>query len=172
MKQPPLRLLAAAAVMLAIAGSHLPAAAQYVWLDEKGTRQYSDMPPPPSVPASRILKQPGKAVAPASGPAAGSSDGKPASAPAPAGEMSIAEKNAEFKKRRMEQAEKEKKAAEEARLAAEKAKNCERARDYQRVLDAGERVARIDKNGERAFLTDEQRAQESRDARRVLEGCK
>ena len=23
------------------------AAAQYVWLDEKGTKQFSDMPPPP-----------------------------------------------------------------------------------------------------------------------------
>lgn len=38
----------------------LPALAQYAWLDARGVRQFSDRPPPPSVPDHRILKAPGK----------------------------------------------------------------------------------------------------------------
>ena len=165
MKRAPLLnfLAATLAISLLFPGT---AAAQYVWLDEKGTKQFSDMPPPPSVPRSRILKQPG--AAPASVPQDASEE-KPAAAKA---EPTIAEKNAEFRKRKAEQAEKEKKAADEAARAAENAKNCERARDFQRTLDSGERIVRTDKAGERSFLSDEQRAQESRDNRRVLADCK
>lgn len=158
-----LKHLAAATVMLTAAAAHLPACAQYVWLDDKGTKQYSDMPPPASVPASRIIKQPGKWTPPAT------ADEKPAAA---SGGMSVAEQNADFKKRQAERAEKEAKAAEEARQAADKAKNCERARNYQRLLDSGERINQTDKSGERTFLTDEQRAQELRDVKRMLEQCK
>jgi hypothetical protein len=163
-------LLTATAAMMAL---HLPGAAlaQYVWIDEKGTKQFSDMPPPSSVPASRILKQPGIRTTPSA--TTPESAGLPENPPAAAKtELSTAEKNAEYRKRKTEQAEKEKKAAEESKLAADRAKNCERARDYQRTLETGERISRTDKNGERSFLTDEQRAQEVRDARRVLEDCK
>ena len=37
-------------------------AAQYVWLNDKGVKQYSDMPPPAAVPNQRILKSPGPAT--------------------------------------------------------------------------------------------------------------
>jgi hypothetical protein len=148
------------------------AIAQYVWIDETGLRQYSDRPPPSSVPVARILKQPGspaRSVAAADGasPAAAAPVAKEASAP-----MTIAERNADFQRRRAEQAEKEKKAADEVRQAADRKKNCERARDFQRVLDSGERISRMDKSGERTFLTDEQRAQEGRDNRQALQDCK
>ena len=36
------------------------AMAQYIWLDEKGTKQFSDTPPPASVPKNRIIKEPGR----------------------------------------------------------------------------------------------------------------
>ncbi len=157
--------LAATLITLGFSGAVF---AQYVWLDEKGTKQFSDMPPPASVPANRILKQPGLR------PAADVPNDEPALTEKPAAktEMSIAEKNAEFRKRHAEQAEKEKKAAEEARQAAEKAKYCDQAREYSRALQSGERISRRDKNGERSFLTDEQRAQEARDTRRILDDCK
>ena len=157
--------LAAAAVTALIP---LAVSAQYVWIDEKGTKQFSDMPPPASVPSNRILKQPGGAPATKASPEA--SDEK-STAPART-EPTLAEKNADFRTRKAEQAEKEKKAAEEAAKSAEKAKNCERAREYQRSLDSGERLVSYDKNGERSYLSDEQRAQESRDNRRVLDDCK
>jgi hypothetical protein len=137
----------------------------YVWFDEKGIKQYSDMPPPVSVPTSRILKHPG-ASSPAA-PTAAEADTTPATASATA-----AEKNAEFRKRKLEQAEKEKKATEETKLAADKTRYCERAQEYSKALDSGERISRTDKNGERSFLTDEQRAHEQRDTRRMLEDCK
>jgi hypothetical protein len=150
-----------ALLCVGIAGA---AHAQYVWLDEKGVKQFSDMPPPSSIPASRILKQPGVSM-PAAAPVASSSpEAKP--------QVTTAEKNAEFRKRQTERAEKEKKAAEEAKVASEKARNCERAQEYHRALESGERISRTDKNGERSFLSDEQRAREVRESRRVLDECK
>ncbi|MFS2019205.1 DUF4124 domain-containing protein, partial [Massilia sp. CT11-108] len=35
-----------------------PAYAQYSWIDDHGTRVFSDRPPPPGTPPSRILKTP------------------------------------------------------------------------------------------------------------------
>lgn len=153
-----------AAALLAASCATAPAFAQFVWLDSNGIKQYSDRPPPASVPASRILKQPG-------GAAPSEPDAVPASAPSKA-PPTIAEREADFRRRHAEQAEKDKKAAEQARLARENAQNCERARDYRSTLESGERIVRTDKNGERVFLTDEQRAQELREAQQMLKDCK
>lgn len=155
--------LAACAVLVALG---VPAAAQYVWLDEKGVKQYSDMPPPASVPASRILKQPGT-PAPASQPAQQETADTPSSKSAP----TLAEQNAAFKKRQQDVADKEKKATEQSRLAAEKAKNCDRARAYLRSLESGERIVHANQNGEREFLSDQQRSAEMRDVREALANC-
>jgi hypothetical protein len=152
--------------------------AQYVWLDEKGVKQFSDRPPPSSVPVNRILKEPGGAARSAarSDATANEKADNSSSAPsAPAKDkapMTTAEKNADFQKRRAEQAEKEKKAEEQARAVAEKARNCERADSYQRVLESGERVVRTDRSGERMHITDEQRAREINDNKRLLQDCK
>jgi hypothetical protein len=151
------------------------ASAQYVWINEKGVKQYSDMPPPASIPTNKILKHPGGIPALASsGPqaeqaAASDSDTTPEKAKQP---LTTAEKNAEFQKRKLEQAEKDKKAAEQQQQTAEKAKNCERAQAYQRSLESGERLARTDKNGERYYLSDQQRSQETQENRRILDSCK
>ena len=120
---------------LTLLGFTAVASAQYIWLDEKGGKQYSDMPPPASVPKDRILKQPGRPyLAPQSSSdngdnAAGKSAASADKASAP---MTLAEKNAEFNKRKAKQAEQEAKAAEEAKNAANKAKNCDNARSYYR----------------------------------------
>jgi hypothetical protein len=146
--------------------------AQYIWLNERGVKQYSDMPPPASVPQSRILKQPGgisPATAQKDAAVAETVENSPEKDKAP---MTIAEKNADFQKRRAEQAEKEKKAQEQAKDAAAKAKNCERASEYHQVLASRQRVVRTDKNGERSFMTDEQRERELREAKSILEGCR
>jgi hypothetical protein len=142
-----------------LAGACSGALAQHVWLDDKGVKQYSDMPPPAGTPASRVLRSPGPRAA-AAVPA------EPAAAP------SVAERNAAFEKRRIEQAEREAKESEQARVAADNARNCEQARRYERTLASGQRIATLDKNGERAFLSDQQRAQETATAQRVLAQCK
>jgi hypothetical protein len=149
------------------------ALAQYVWLDEKGVKQFSDMPPPAGVPANRSLKQPGGATVKA-GPTASDeapdASAKPAAAPkAP---PTAAEQNAEFRKRRAEQAEKDKKAADLAKQDAAKAVNCERTRAYQRNLESGERISHTDANGERVYMSDEQRERELHEASRMLADCK
>ncbi|MDP3843090.1 MAG: DUF4124 domain-containing protein [Oxalobacteraceae bacterium] len=148
------------------------ALAQYVWLDDKGGKQYSDMPPPIAVPNSRILKFPGAASrAQAQGAVSAGSDNTETTAKAKL-PMTTAEKNADFQKRRMEQAEKDQKSADEAQNAADKSKNCERASAYQKALDSGQRISRQEKDGQRAYLSDAQRAQESRDTKRILSECK
>ncbi len=161
--------------------------AQFVWMDDKGVRQYSDRPPPPSVPRSRIIKSPANAAplaviessptaspdnaiaAPASATAAGTTASAPVKNTAP---LTTAERNADYTKRKMDEAEKEKKAAEAIKLAADRKTNCERTQSYSRSLQDGTRLANTDKNGERSYMSDEQRAQEIRNAQRVLAGCK
>jgi len=163
--------IAATLIMMSFA---LVASAQYVWLDEKGSKQYSDMPPPASIPQKNILKQPGRGYV-SSPPPSESTDNSAKDAAtddkakAP---MTTAEKNADFQKRKAKQAEDEAKAAAEAKHAAAKAKACENARNYSQSLSSGQRIATTDKSGERSFLTDEQRAKELREAREVLNECK
>lgn len=163
-----------AAALLCTLGFSSVAYAQYVWLNERGIKQYSDMPPPASVPKNRILKEPGSSSsASANVPAESAAEGSPdATAEKEKLPLTTAEKNADFQKRRAEQAEKEKKSAEEAQREADKAKHCEQARAYQRALESGERLARTDKNGERYFVNDDQRAKEAQDTRRILDACK
>ena len=167
------------AAALALLSLTTAASAQYVWLDDKGVKQFSDMPPPAVTPKNRILKDPGTALRSAPQATTGDAPDKPensangASAPNKAQlPMTTAEKNADFQKRRIEQAEKEKKDAEKAKLEADKTQNCELARAYNRNLESGVRLGGTDKNGERYILNDEQRAQESRDNKRILDACK
>ncbi|MFZ6721056.1 DUF4124 domain-containing protein [Undibacterium sp. Ji49W] len=146
--------------------------AQYVWLDEKGNKQFSDKPPPISVPKNKIIKAPNMSGKPA--PAA---DAAPASAAADDASkltkpVTTASKNEDYNKRKAEQAEKDKKAEDEKQSAAAKAKNCERARTYQQNLESGARVANVDKNGERNFMDDTQRNQELADVKKTLADCK
>ncbi|MGB7480317.1 MAG: DUF4124 domain-containing protein [Burkholderiaceae bacterium] len=143
------------------------AGAQYVWVDGNGVRQYSDMPPPASVPTASILKAPNWTPSTQAAPDP-APDGTTAEKKAP---PTLAERNADFVKRRSEKAEQDKKAAEQARIAAQKAQSCERARQYQKTLESGVRLASTDKNGERVYLDDAARAKEQQATREVLKEC-
>lgn len=161
------------AALLAALSVATAACAQYIWLDEKGVRQYSDMPPGTSVPPNRILKAPAARTLPQAAPAPignkNENSEKARGAENPG--MTTAEKNADFQKRRMEKAEKEKKAAEEEKRAADKAANCERARSYIRSLTSGARNFTINERGGRTYMTDEQRLKEVEQTKSTLEGC-
>lgn len=158
------------------------AQAQYVWVDDKGVKQFSDRPPPPSVPVGKILKAPGQPYKTRAETAEGVDamlNPKKAAPPAPAapaadakkGPPTVAEQNAEFKKRQTERAEAEKKEAAEAENRRIKAENCAAARLHKAQLDSGERLTEPGKDGERAFITDAQRAERQEKARKALEGC-
>jgi type IV secretory pathway VirB10-like protein len=165
--------------LLALLAMPALAQAQYMWLDDKGLKQLSDQPPPPSVPQNRILKQPrgqgGNAAlpaAPAAAPAAGSAEAAPEGAEAKVKRPpTLAERNAEFAKRKAESQAAEQKAAQETAQQAERSANCDAARSNQAALNSGNRMTEYDKNGERSFLTDEQRAERAKRAQKTLANC-
>ena len=157
------------AVLLAASSLAL---AQYIWIDDKGVKQLSDRPPPASVPEKRILKAPGKAPfnlnAPEADPAANAPEAEPAAKRPP----TLAERNADFNKRKTEAAAAEKKAADEARQKADTAANCDAARKNQQALADGIRISNYDKNGERGVMSDQERAEMATKNQKVLAGCK
>jgi hypothetical protein len=175
MKQSWPRLLCAGALALTSLIS-LSAHAQYSWLDDKGARVFSDRPPPPDTPAERILKMPrgldprpaqleaAPATAPASPAAAGAAD--------KARPLTLAERDADFRKRAAQREADEKKAAQEASTKAASAENCAIAHESARAVNSGMRISRVDAKGETVFLTDEERAERLEHAQKVLKSCR
>ncbi len=175
------RLLAAAA-LFACAGL---AQAQFMWIDEKGNKQLSDQPPPSSIPLKNILKSPpglkqykyvavpaATASAAADTPASMQTAGAEGAPPAPKAPPTLAERNADFKKRAAERALAETKAKEEAAEQKARKDNCENAQSYKRSLDSGERIGETSASGERSFMSDEKRAAEQQRAKGIIDACK
>jgi hypothetical protein len=163
-----LRLVAGGALLLFAS----LAQAQYVWVDEKGIKQFSDRPPPPSVPDKNILKAPGQAPVTLV-PIAAATDAAPKAAPAPDPKAppTVAERNADYKKRAGEQAERDKKAAGEAAHKAAQAENCVNARKYQAQLASGDRIGTTEKNGERGYMDDAERARQTARTNKIVADC-
>jgi hypothetical protein len=171
------RILALVALVLALACA-TPAAAQWAWRDATGKMVFSDQPPPKSIPAKDILRQPATPAGPrydaaAAAPSDSAADGKAAAEPArPAAKPAsptLADREIESRRRQQQLAEAQKKAAEEEARKAQQAENCERLRNYQRALDEGMRMSRINSAGEREILDDEARAAESARTRSQIE---
>ena len=121
------------------------------WVDENGKVHYSDQPPPANVKAKTLRSTPGTPpLTSASGVAASS---------APPAVKTIAEREAELKKAQKAKKEAADKAAQEqARKDTENA-NCAAAQQSLRTLQDGMRMVEIDANGERSYISDEQRQQ-------------
>jgi len=164
------RILRGLAGALLLAASSL-AMAQYIWIDDKGVKQLSDRPPPPSVPEKRILKAPGKvpfnpnteAETPAAEPAPEAATKRP---------PTLAERNADYNKRKDEAAAAAKKAADEAQQKADIAANCDAARKNLQALADGVRMTNYDSKGERGIMGDAERAEMTKKNQKVLAGCK
>jgi hypothetical protein len=96
---------------------------------------------------------------------------KPAASPQ---QKSLAEREADFRKRQLDSAEARQK--EEAKAAEQSAQreDCERARTYLKSLQEGQRIAQVDpKTGERVFLDDANRPAEIARAQKVVDSnCK
>lgn len=165
------------------------AQAQFVWVAPNGTRHYSDQPPPPGTPPARILKAPGlptislqaphaqAATAPApkpAPPAAGVAAAPGAEQPAakPKGPPTLAEREADFRKRQKDKQEAELKAQEQARLEAAKAEHCAEVRKAKQMYDSGIRVAEVGQDGQKRYLTDAERAQRSARAGAMAAECR
>jgi hypothetical protein len=154
------------------------AQAQWLWLNEKGVKQFTDQPPPPGTPANRILKSPRGATVPAlqkdlATPSPSEDDAPAADAKAPPPKPTLAERNADFNRRQKEAAEKNAKAAEEAQRASEKVKYCAEAKNNIAMLESGMRVSEMGADGERSFMSDEGRAQKLQEHRNAFnKNCK
>lgn len=98
----------------------------------------------------------------------------PAAAPSASPQKSLAERDADFRKRQVEQQESAKKADEKNRDSADSSANCENARSYLSSLEGGMRVRRTDpKTGEFVYLQDSDRSAELERAKRAVESnCK
>jgi flagellar motility protein MotE (MotC chaperone) len=140
---------------LAFAGA--AAAQQYKWTDQSGRVQYGDTPP-----AGADVSSVRRAPPPPASEADATSD-EAQKAPA-----RYADKEAEFRKRRQDAEKEREKQAQARQEADEKRENCARAKENVRTLETG-RVARMDANGERHFLTDAQIAHESAKARQAVQ---
>ena len=166
------RLLAASA-LLALSAL---AQAQYMWIDAQGVKQFSDRAPPASVPLKAILKAPRDAASAATMPtdteatAASDAPAIPGAAPMPMPTM--AERNADYRKRVRENLEREQKDKAERIAKADRADNCARARSAQQSIDSGARIGIRDTSGERGFMSDAQRMVEAAKIDKVLAGCK
>ncbi len=141
-----------------------PAWAQiYTWTDKDGRTHYSDTPPKTGEvkvvsPARRTPPQTEPARAEAEKDAA-----QPATAP------SLADREAEFRKRRAEEAEAKAKAEAEAKRAQERGRACSQARAQLAALQSGQRVARFKEDGSGEILDDAQRVQETEKVQAYIE---
>jgi hypothetical protein len=150
-----------------------------MWIDERGYKQFSDRAPPVSVPLKNILKAPrgaasaaSVATAPTETDAAVPGDAGEAAKPKLAAAPTVADRNADYRKRAKENLEREQKEKDEQLAKADRFDNCERARSAKQSIDSGARIGIQDKNGERGFMSDEERVVESKKIDRVLAGCK
>ena len=152
-------LLALLTLLLAVASSG--AQAQYLWRDKAGRMHASDLPPPADVADKDVLRRPSASADRSAAPLA-------AALPASAASRVGVDPEIDARRAKAEQADKARAKVEEERLASQRAENCQRARAQMASLDSGQRLARVNAQGERVVLDDKARADEADAARRVI----
>jgi len=156
----------ASRLLALVLAAALPAlcSAQWRWIDKSGQTVFSDQPPPPDVPAGKIIRQPGAKSRTAQEAAAPAEPASRTAAPlriaASAAKPGAKDKELQEKKKKAEAAEEEKKKAQEEEDARLRADNCTRAKRSKASFDSGVRITRMNDKGEREVLDDAQRASE------------
>lgn len=131
------------------------------WVDENGKVHYSDQPPPATAKTQKQLDIKTTPSAPQV-----ISDNK-------GGEKSLAEKELEFRKRRVEAEEKAAKQAKDQAEAKKKQENCAQARRQLQALQDGQRISQYNEKGERAFMEDSARPKAIQEAQQTVDSwCK
>ena len=148
------------------------ASAQWQWLDKDGHKVFSDQAPPADIPANRVLRAPrGRSLPAADAPAATAG---PAAAGAAAAALPVLPKPSgkdpvlEEKRKQALAAEAAKKKADDEKVAAGRAENCERAKTSKSNFDSGQRMARVNAQGEREYIDEQQRATEIKNLQEVI----
>lgn len=147
-----------------------PAPAQYKWKDSRGQTHVSDLPPPADIPERSVLQRPTPRSGPAAaGPIGGAAATAASASASPAASRAAVDPEIEARRRRAEQEARDKARADEQRQAELRAGNCQRARERLAMLDSGQRMVRIDADGERTVVDDDSRAADAQQARRVID---
>jgi len=142
-------------------------AQMYRWIDKDGRVHYTATPPPAGT-KSRTLQAP-VAPPPASDDAAKDDAAKDGGAQAARkGPLTPAEQEQEFRKRQLEAQKASEKAAQAAKESETKQANCARAREALATFESGQRISRTNAQGERYYLDDAARAQETEAARQTV----
>lgn len=132
----------------------------YKCVDAGGNTVYAQVPCPGGSKSRVIAKE--QAQAPAAAAASAKAADPKAAAKAAA---TPADREMEFRKRQQEKEAADKKAAE---VASVNQRNCSQAREQFANYDAGGRIARVNAQGERYFLDDQQVAQEKAKAQAAV----
>ena len=171
----PIRLLFSAATLFICTASM----AQYQWIDANGRKVFSDQPPPASVPAKKVVQQPGKtAPLPVSTNADGDASAKADATPAPAAAPAVAkakpvDKELEAKKKQADDELAAKKKAEQEAQTKAKVENCARAKSAKASLESGLRIGQVNAKGEREVMDDATKAAEIKRIQGIIaEDCK
>jgi hypothetical protein len=159
--------------------------AQYQWIDANGRKVFSDQPPPTSVPAQKVLQQPGKSAgtkavsteadADTNSNTGAKTDASAAASPsAPAAaKAKPVDKELEAKKKQADDELAAKKKAEQEAQTKAKIENCARAKSAKAGLDSGIRIVQINGKGEREVMDDAARTAEAKRVQGIIaEDCK
>ena len=140
-----------AALLLALMVA-LPAAAQiYSWKDKDGRVHYADLPPPTG--EVKMLRSPTRAAtAAAEDEASDGEEGQTA--------VEIVDPQTPFRERRTAEANAAAKATADEAKEIERQRFCTQARSQLVALQSGQRIARMNADGEREFLDDAARSEE------------
>ena len=138
------------AVLLAVGAAN---AEIYQWKDKNGKTIFSDTPPVGNVTDQKKIS---------------SDSGNNAVTP-----KTTADKDLEFRKRQKDSQDSAEKLKKEQDAAAALQENCTNARRYLKSLESGERIASRDEKGDRYFMDDAQRTQETAKAQQAVQtSCK
>ncbi|MEE2979795.1 MAG: DUF4124 domain-containing protein [Pseudomonadota bacterium] len=158
-------LLPATSALIALACPIAEAQWAWQWRDDKGHMVYSDAAPPPSVPPSRIIRNPNSRTATAyealSAPASGvkaADPGATAKPGQPASGVAASNPDEELRKRLADRAKKEQDEARQAEAAQRKQAECARLRNETTYMQDGRRIGSVQPDGSIAYLDDNQRA--------------
>lgn len=146
-------------VLLLAASATSMAQHTYRWDDADGQTHYSDQPPPTGALNVKVIKNTGFDSEDEDEDDYESDDEAP----------SYLDQEADFQERQARKAEEQEEAEKERLAAAEKKRNCELARSNYNTISAGGRITRVNKDGEREFLSDDEIEKETVKARATME---
>lgn len=158
---------------LALVATPAKAVTQWKWKDATGATQYSDRPPPAGTPEANILQRPNASRAVQLAKPSSEVDAAASAAAKPPTTAKAPESELDVKRRKAEEEKEAQRKVEEEKAAKARADNCTQARNYQRTLNDGIRIARTNSKGEREILDDKGRADEQRRTQEAItSNCK